>query len=131
MPHCPVADSFLGVNIIHINKNMTLIKKIGYFIISLGLLMPVFCLAQLNNPIDSEDLDDFIGKVANMVAIVGGVVAVIFIIWSGFLFVSARGNEEKLKTAKKALTWTIIGTAVLLGAYAISQAVIEIITNLG
>lgn len=52
---------------------------------------------------------------------IGGVVAVISFIWSGFLFVTAQGDEGKLKTAKTALLYTAIGTAILLGASAITK----------
>jgi hypothetical protein len=46
-------------------------------------------------------------------------IAGLFVIYSGFLFVSARGSEDKVKTAKKTFYSTIIGTAILLGAWVI------------
>jgi hypothetical protein len=48
---------------------------------------------------------------------------VIAFIWSGFLFVSARGNQEKLKKAKEAFGWTVAGAAVILGAFVIARAI--------
>ncbi len=50
-------------------------------------------------------------------------VAVVFIIYSGFLYVKAQGKPEEIKKAHKALTWTIVGTAVLLGAWVIAQLI--------
>ena len=47
---------------------------------------------------------------------VGGVVATLAFIWTGFLFVQARGNPGGIETAKKVLLNTAIGTAILLGA---------------
>jgi len=47
----------------------------------------------------------------------------IAIIYSGFLFVTAQGNSEKLTKAKKALLYTIIGAALLLGSYVIATAI--------
>ena len=44
------------------------------------------------------------------------------IIWSGFLFVTARGSDEKLSTAKKAFAYAVIGAAIVLGAFVIEQA---------
>jgi hypothetical protein len=44
------------------------------------------------------------------------------IIWTGFLFVMARGNETKLTEAKRALKWTVIGGLIILGAYVIATA---------
>ncbi len=44
------------------------------------------------------------------------------IMYTGFLFVRARGNPEKIKEAKEALKYTLIGGAIILGAYVIAEA---------
>lgn len=44
------------------------------------------------------------------------------ILYTGFLFIQARGNATKLEEAKKALKWTLIGGAIILGAYVIATA---------
>ena len=49
-------------------------------------------------------------------------VAVVFIFWSGFLFISAGGNPEKLKTARDTLLWAIIGLTIVIGAWALAVA---------
>lgn len=49
-------------------------------------------------------------------------VAVVFIIWAGFLFVTAQGSEEKIKSAKATLLWTILGLAVAVGAWTLAIA---------
>jgi hypothetical protein len=53
------------------------------------------------------------------------VVAVCFIIYSGFLFVTARGKPEQITKAKTNFFWTIIGVAILLGA----RVIVSIITG--
>lgn len=53
------------------------------------------------------------------------------IIYSGFLFVFARGNSEQLKKAKSALMYTLIGAAVLLGSWAIAQMISDTVIELG
>lgn len=45
----------------------------------------------------------------------------IAIMYTGFLFVQARGNETKLKEAKLALKWTLIGGAIILASYVIAE----------
>ena len=45
------------------------------------------------------------------------------IVYVGFLFVAARGNEEKIRSARDALMWTVIGGLILLGAEAISLVI--------
>lgn len=46
---------------------------------------------------------------------------VIFTIYSGFLFVAARGNEEKLSEAKKNFLYVIIGAALVFGSWTIAH----------
>lgn len=78
---------------------------------------------KLENPITSLTLQDFIIKILGVVIKIGYPVAILFIIYSGFLFVKARGNPEELKKAKSTFLWTIIGTAVLLGAQVLALAI--------
>ncbi len=44
------------------------------------------------------------------------------IIYTGFLFIQARGNKDKLEKAKESLKWTLIGGAIILAAYVIATA---------
>ena len=62
---------------------------------------------------------------------IGGVVAVLSFIYSGFLYVMAQGNETKLATAHKSLLYTAIGTAVLLGSWVLANVVCNTIHQLG
>lgn len=87
----------------------------------------------ITNPLKggTNSLAGFINLVLqNVVMPIGGLVAVIFIIYSGFLFVTARGNETKLATAKKAFMYAAIGTAILLGALGISIAIQNTISSI-
>jgi len=52
-------------------------------------------------------------------------IATIMIIWSGFLFATSAGNEEKIKTAQKTLIWAIVGLGVAIIATTIPALVQE------
>ncbi|OGZ42005.1 MAG: hypothetical protein A3C80_02565 [Candidatus Ryanbacteria bacterium RIFCSPHIGHO2_02_FULL_45_43] len=52
------------------------------------------------------------------------------IVWAGFRIVSAQGNEEQLREAKRMLYWSIIGTAIVVGAGVIALAVINFANEL-
>jgi len=87
---------------------------------------------ELQNPFSGNDdsLFDLLKKVINDILLpIGGILAVLAFIFSGFLYVTAQGNETKLATAHKALLYTSIGTAVLLGSWVIAK-VIENTINL-
>ncbi len=54
---------------------------------------------------------------------IGSIVVVIMIIYSGFLFVTARGDETQISNARRSLLYSAIGAAILLGAVGISKGI--------
>ncbi len=84
----------------------------------------------LPNPIRAASFQDLANDVLGIVSSIGGVVAVFFIIYAGFLFVTAGGNEDKHKKAKAAILYAVIGTAILLGAQALSSIVCATVESL-
>jgi hypothetical protein len=81
--------------------------------------------AKINNPLSSNinSIPAFIEAILNIVLTVGIPIVVLAIIYCGFLFVQAQGNAEELKKAKKAFIYTLIGAALLLGAFVIAHAI--------
>ena len=86
---------------------------------------------QLCNPIKYNTIQDFFQAVLQIAAQIGSILVVMALIYSGFLFVTARGNEEQLTTAKKALTYTVIGAIVVLGAWSFSVAISNTVNTIG
>ncbi len=81
---------------------------------------------KLQNPLANNvtSIYAFVKEVLeNVVLPIGAVVVVFFIIYSGFLFVTAGGDETKLQKAKHTFLWVVVGAAVLLGAWAIALAI--------
>ncbi|MBT4722856.1 hypothetical protein HN958_03720 [Candidatus Falkowbacteria bacterium] len=54
-----------------------------------------------------------------------GVVVVIIVIYAGFLWMTAGGTSEKVEKAKSWMINAVIGLAIILSAYAITDFVIE------
>ena len=80
----------------------------------------------LKNPLkDIDSLEDLLSAILEAVVRLGGIILVIAIVYVGFKFVVAQGNEEKIKEARSALVWTVIGGLILLGAQAISLVIQE------
>jgi hypothetical protein len=88
---------------------------------------------QYQNPLcgSVNSLPQFIKGVLTIVVKVGIPIATIFIVWSGFLFLTAQGDETKLTKAKHSFVWACIGTAVLLGAWLLATAINATIQSLG
>ena len=82
------------------------------------------------NPIASDSFMEFVNSILGVVMKIGIPVAAMFIIYSGFLFVKAQGNEAELTKAKSAFTYAVIGTAVLLGAWLLAQGISSTIDSL-
>lgn len=79
----------------------------------------------LDNPLGSKvnNLPSFIYMILDIVFQIGAVFAVLFLMYVGFLFVSARGDPEKLQTARRAFLWTVIGIALLLGGRLVASVI--------
>lgn len=73
---------------------------------------------------------DFVQAILQVVLKIGIPVAAIFIIYSGFLFVKAQGNEAELTKAKSAFTYAVIGTAILLGSWLLAVGIESTINSL-
>jgi len=61
--------------------------------------------------------------ITNIVLPLGVSVATIAIIYAGFLYVKAAGNESEVKKVHGIIWWTLVGTAVLLGASVIARLI--------
>ncbi len=78
---------------------------------------------RINNPLKYETLDEFITAIMGLVLQIMTPVIAILIIWTGFLFVKARGNPAEITKAKQAFLWVIIGAAIMLGAFVLKSAI--------
>lgn len=122
---------------------MNFIKKNWHkiFLLAFSFFVPILSFAQ-------EVCDPSKGKVCNPIPKVTSIpgliqlflmgalqigipVVALAIIYSGFLFVFARGNSEKLGKAKDALLYSVIGAAILLGSWAIAKLIAVTVTTLG
>jgi hypothetical protein len=86
---------------------------------------PVGVNFKIDNPFKVGDtLYDLVKAIVNNIILpIGGVLCVLAFIYSGFLYVTARGDSGQIKTAHSALLYASIGTAVLLGAWVIANAI--------
>ncbi|MFA6255216.1 MAG: hypothetical protein WC675_04295 [Patescibacteria group bacterium] len=72
--------------------------------------------------------DTFAVAVAKIISIVLGFLGIIFLvlmIYAGFTWMTAAGNEESITRAKKTMIAAVIGVAIVLVAYAITVFVIN------
>jgi hypothetical protein len=65
-----------------------------------------------------------VGKIIGAISALLGTVFVVLIVYAGFLWMTAQGNEEQVGKAKKMIVNSVIGIAIVLMAYAITSFVI-------
>jgi Type IV secretion system pilin len=70
-------------------------------------------------------------KIVNIVSVVGGIVAVIFLIIAGIEFVSSGGDPQRIDTAKNTIIYVIVGIVVIAVAQIIVNFVLYNIAQKG
>ncbi len=76
-----------------------------------------------------QDLSTSISSIINVALGFLGVVAVVIILAGGFKWMTAGGNDDKVKSARKLLVAGLIGLIIVLAAYAIATFTIESIVT--
>ncbi len=81
----------------------------------------------LGNPLDPSisSIPAFFLAILDILLVFAIPFVVFFIIYAGFLYVTARGNASVIEQAHKALLYAIIGGLLIFGA----RAILDIITN--
>ena len=106
-----------------INKNWQRLVLLSYIFVTPFYTLYACTAGTICNPLESSNINsisDYIHTFLTKALELGIPVVALAVIYCGFLFVAARGNSEKLTKAKAALLYTLIGAAILLGAWAIA-----------
>ncbi len=53
-----------------------------------------------------------------------GLIAVVMIIYGGFLYISAAGKEDKVEQGKKIIMYSVIGILIILASFAIVYTIL-------
>ncbi len=107
-----------AVNVLFFNVNIVLAAD-GFY----GGLNKAAGGMGYNVPLDKPEntLYSKIGKVLNISTTFLGVVFLGLMMYAGFLWMMARGNEQEVEKAKNIIIYAVIGLVVVLGAYAITK----------
>ncbi len=92
--------------------------------IFLFILIPVISFGSdtdLDIPLkeDVKDVGTLLKMIIEAMLDIAIPIIVLAIVYVGFLFIKAQGNDGELTKAKEALTWVLIGTAVIIGSNAL------------
>ena len=68
----------------------------------------------LPNPLNACSFEDLVMRIANWLYMVMIPLSTIMILYAAFLFMTSAGDEEKIKKARRALTWALVGIGIII-----------------
>lgn len=74
---------------------------------------------------ENTDIRTYILQVTNFFLGFLGLIAVLFVIYGGFLYVTSGGNNDKVDQGKKIITYAVIGIFIILASFALVNTVIN------
>ena len=77
----------------------------------------------LQNPLKFNSFPEFFTGLLHIIVIFAIPIIILMIIYAGFLYVMARGSEEQVTKASRALTYAVLGGLIILGAELILQVI--------
>ena len=103
--------------------------KLIVLILALGLplVLPETALAQGTAGV--SNVENFIRSIITVFAGLAGLVATGFLVAGGFIYITSSGNPEHLDRGKRTITYSLIGLAITIGAFVISNIVTTLAKN--
>ncbi len=81
------------------------------------------------NPINIESIPEFIVRIINILLILTGMLAVLFIIIGGLRYITSAGNPQNATGAKNTILYAIFGLAFAVLSYAIVNVITNVLIN--
>ena len=86
-------------------------------------------LVKIFIPTDAVTIDQFVTRLANLAALIAGIVAFFYLVYAGFMYLTAGGRPEQTQKALRAILDVIIGIVVISAAYNIVRFVTSAIAG--
>lgn len=102
--------------------------KIVAILVAMGAMF-LFAPPALAATGDAAQVENFIRSVIQLIAGLAGLIATGFFVAGGFTYITSSGNPEQLDKAKRTLTWSAIGLAIVIAAFVISNIVTSLATS--
>jgi len=105
---------------------------IVFLLVSIFYFQPIFAAVEpdlgldevgQNSGLADGDLRVMIGRIIKVSLGFLGAVALVLVLYGGYLYMTSEGQEEKISKAKKVIVSAIIGLALIFSAYAITSFV--------
>lgn len=98
---------------------------------SVAMFWPAVINAQIRFQFESRisptSIEGLLITILQALIVLAVPIVVLFIIYSGFLYVTAKGNSEQVQKATTSLTYAVIGGVMIIGAVAISEVIKNVV----
>ncbi len=82
------------------------------------------------NPLgETSEISTLAKNIINFLIKLAIPISAILIVYAGFLYITSAGNEEKIKTAQKALIWALVGFVIILIASSIPTIIQDFLSG--
>jgi len=78
------------------------------------------------NPANVSDISVLMSRGINAMLMFMGSIALILVVYAGFMWMTAGGNESRIQKARTILVWTLLGTVAIGASYGFIKFVITI-----
>lgn len=82
-----------------------------------GITNPMEGYGNIDNP--SDGLSAFISNILNLIALAGGLLALLNMILGGLSYITSQGDPESVQKAQKKIYMSLVGLVIIVGSYAI------------
>ena len=102
--------------------------KITVLVVALGLPL-VLSQPAYAATAGVSNVENFIRSIITVFAGLAGLVATGFLVAGGFTYITSSGNPEHLDRGKRTITYALIGLAITIGAFVLSNIVTSLATS--
>lgn len=83
----------------------------------------------LVNPLGITDPRALAGRIISGLISVLGTITLLMFVYAGVLWITAQGDKAKVERGKHIMTYSVLGIAIIAGAYVFVNAIIQAFTT--
>lgn len=80
----------------------------------------------ITNPLSTDDFTVLVTNFLQWLLGIAGSIALLMLIYGGVVFISSTGDQQKMESGKRIVTWTLFGLMIILVSFSIVQVVEKI-----
>lgn len=77
-----------------------------------------------NSNLTDKDARDIVANLINIVLQISGIILIVYIIYAGYLWMTAGGDDEQITKAKNIISACVVGLLIVLSSYSLASFVI-------